>query len=159
MHYPFGEFPKWPAMTISNITKNRMWIYECYMNTHVVHGGCWVLLSHWMFGRNEMEAGDHVVITVTERWIERVKERGVSLVYQDDGEKKEEDVLGYYKSWNHIISRDLSPFQNYNRTIHLTQRAIFSAWHLLVSLIKEWFQDVIFIEANTTTYTQEDPIE
>ncbi|KAI3739635.1 hypothetical protein L2E82_30045 [Cichorium intybus] len=31
---------------------------------------------------------------------ELTKECGVSLVY-DDGE--EEDVLGYYKSWNHII--------------------------------------------------------
>nr|KAJ0224334.1 hypothetical protein LSAT_V11C100037970 [Lactuca sativa] len=34
-------------------------------------------------------------------------------VYEDDGEKKEEeeDALGYYKSWNHIIGGDLSPFQ------------------------------------------------
>nr|GEY25487.1 hypothetical protein [Tanacetum cinerariifolium] len=35
-----------------------------------------------------------------------VREYGISLVY-DDGIKKE-DPLAYYKSWNHIISRDLS---------------------------------------------------
>ncbi|KVH80537.1 hypothetical protein Ccrd_025494 [Cynara cardunculus var. scolymus] len=34
-------------------------------------------------------------------------ECGVSLVYDED---EEEEVLGYYKSWNHRIGGDLSPF-------------------------------------------------
>ncbi|KAL7616987.1 hypothetical protein Lser_V15G03506 [Lactuca serriola] len=72
---------------------------------------CWVVLSHWMFGTNEMEGGDHITITVTSSHFILVKECGVSLVYEDDREKKEEDALGYYKSWNHIIGGDLSPFQ------------------------------------------------
>ncbi|XP_042758530.1 disease resistance protein RUN1 isoform X1 [Lactuca sativa] len=105
---PYGQFPLWPMMTISNITKNRMWIYERYTDRYCVGGKCWVVLSHWMFGMNEMEAGDHVTITVTLPYNEFVKECGVSFVY-DNGE--EEDVLGYYKSWNHIIGGDLSPFQ------------------------------------------------
>ncbi|KAD1839810.1 hypothetical protein E3N88_42224 [Mikania micrantha] len=39
---------------------------------------------------------------------------GIGLVYDEDGkneEEEKEDVLGYYKSWNHIIGGDLSPFQ------------------------------------------------
>ena len=82
-----------------------MWIYECRRDRPF--RSCWMLLSHWMFGMNEMEAGDHVTITLTDRSFP--KECGVSIVY-DDGEE-EEDALGYYKSWNHIIGGDLSPFQ------------------------------------------------
>ncbi|XP_042758409.1 disease resistance protein RPV1 isoform X2 [Lactuca sativa] len=108
----YGQFPITPMMTISNITKNRRWIYERYRDKFSEGLKCWVMLSHWMFGMNEMEAGDHITITVTEPYGEVIKECGVSLVYED-GEKKdeEEDVLGYYKSWNHIIGGDLSPFQ------------------------------------------------
>ncbi|XP_023746967.2 disease resistance protein RUN1 [Lactuca sativa] len=105
------HFPITPMITVSNITKNRMWIYECNTDRYSIYGECWVVLNHWMFGMNEMEPGDHVTITVTDSRRELTKECGVSLVYKDDGEKKEEDVLGYYKSWNHIIGGDLSPFQ------------------------------------------------
>ncbi|KAL8262616.1 hypothetical protein R6Q59_023965 [Mikania micrantha] len=42
-----------------------------------------------------------------------ILECGIGLVYDDDEGNigEEEDVLGYYKSWNHIIGGDLSPFQ------------------------------------------------
>ncbi|KAL7618267.1 hypothetical protein Lser_V15G03388 [Lactuca serriola] len=117
--YAFGQFPDTPMMTISNITKNRTWIYHHKRDIYVTGEKCFVMLSHWMFGMNEMEVGDHITITVTtqryqlkKHWFELIKECGVSLVYED-GEKKdeEEDVLGYYKSWNHRIGGDLSPFQ------------------------------------------------
>ncbi|CAI9269421.1 unnamed protein product [Lactuca saligna] len=122
-----AHFPLSPMMTISNITKNHMWIYEYYVNTHVVDGGCWVLLSHWMFGMNEMEAGDHIIVSVTMPDYQVVKECGVSLVYEDDGEKKEEeDTLGYYKSWNHIIGGDLSPFQTTTGQYILDNRRFFA---------------------------------
>ncbi|KAL7616981.1 hypothetical protein Lser_V15G03500 [Lactuca serriola] len=122
-----AHFPLSPMMTISNITKNHMWIYEYYVNTHVVDGGCWVLLSHWMFGMNEMEAGDHIIVSVTMSDYQVVKECGVSLVYEDDGEKKEEeDTLGYYKSWNHIIGGDLSPFQTTTGQYILDNRRFFA---------------------------------
>ncbi|KAL7616157.1 hypothetical protein Lser_V15G03449 [Lactuca serriola] len=52
-----------------------------------------------MFGMNEMEAGDHVMITITSPYNELVKECGVSLVYND----REEDAFGYYKSSKNII--------------------------------------------------------
>ncbi|KAL7615524.1 hypothetical protein Lser_V15G03511 [Lactuca serriola] len=104
------HFPVTPMITVSNITKNSMWIYGHYRLTFGVGRECWVVLSHWMFGMNEMEAGDHITVTVTPPEYELVKECGVSLVYEDDGEE-EEDVLGYYKSWNHIIGGDLSHFQ------------------------------------------------
>ncbi|CAI9269444.1 unnamed protein product [Lactuca saligna] len=87
---PYGHFPLTPMITISNITKNRMWIYERFQDKSCVRGKCWVLLSHWMFTMNEMEVGDHVTITVTERYNEVIKECG---------------------SWNHIIGGDLSPFE------------------------------------------------
>ncbi|XP_024983456.1 disease resistance protein RML1A-like isoform X2 [Cynara cardunculus var. scolymus] len=106
---------------ISNITKNRTWIYNCFGVFESTREGIIVYLSHWMFGKSEMEDGDEVTATVTVMQADEhigksldVLECGISLVY-DDGKKKmeeeEEDVLGYYKSWNHIIGGDLSPFQ------------------------------------------------
>ncbi|XP_071720422.1 uncharacterized protein [Rutidosis leptorrhynchoides] len=71
-----------------------------------------------MFTVKDMEPGDHVTITtlfLKEVLDEHViRECGVSFVY-DDGdikEEEEEDALGYYKSWNHIIGGDLSPFRS-----------------------------------------------
>ncbi|CAI9269325.1 unnamed protein product [Lactuca saligna] len=100
-----------PMITISNITKNYIWMYERYRDEFSPNQNYRVVLSHWMFGMNEMEGGDLVTITVTNLDNEVVKECGVSLVYDEGEEKKEEDALGYYKSWNHIIGGDLSPFQ------------------------------------------------
>ncbi|KAL7618872.1 hypothetical protein Lser_V15G03788 [Lactuca serriola] len=108
-----------PVIKLSNITKNLTWIYDHYIDSVYAGGDCVILLSHWMFGMNEMECGDHVIVSV--RWAPDdigdavSKECGVSFVY-DDGKKEEEkeeeeDVLGYYKSWNHIIGGDLTAFQ------------------------------------------------
>ncbi|KAI7753376.1 hypothetical protein M8C21_020028 [Ambrosia artemisiifolia] len=127
--YPF-EINELPMIRISNITKNLTWIYKHYID-YVQLGGhskyntfksyihkvklgwknCLSLLSHWMFGPNEMKAGDHVTITIGQKY---TIECGIGLVYEDDDgkiEEEEEDVLGYYKSWNHIIGRDLFAFQ------------------------------------------------
>ncbi|XP_023745407.1 disease resistance protein RPV1 isoform X1 [Lactuca sativa] len=133
--------PWMPIMTITNITKNRTWIYERYLDRFNEILDFWVILSHWMFRKNEMEAGDHITITVTpqlpepltEAYNELVKECGVSLVYED-GEKKdeEEDVLGYYKSWNHIIGGDLSPFQTTTGE-YLLNRSQFFPYDVTVS--------------------------
>ncbi|KAL7615522.1 hypothetical protein Lser_V15G03513 [Lactuca serriola] len=130
-------FPNWPMMTISNMTKKRTWIYERHRDR--VSEGQWVLLSHWMFGRNEMEAGDLITITVTERLYESIKECGVSLVYEDDGE--EEDVLGYYKSWNHIIGGDLSPFQTTTGQYILEHQRFFSDGILLTLYHRKFVAD------------------
>ncbi|KAL4561639.1 hypothetical protein LXL04_033809 [Taraxacum kok-saghyz] len=106
--FPYRQFPRTPMITVSNVTKNRMWIYERFKDRSTFVGvKCWVLLSHWMFGRNEMEGGDLITIIVTERFNDVIKECGVRVVY-DDGE---EDALDYYRSWNHIIGGDLFPFQ------------------------------------------------
>ncbi|KAL7618485.1 hypothetical protein Lser_V15G03804 [Lactuca serriola] len=108
------EFVHLPKIIISNITKNHTWIYEHFIGNANVDGGCLTLLSHWMFVMNEMEAGDHVTITlpVSINFAYPVtKECGVSFVYDDGDTHEEEDALGYYKSWNHIISRDLIGFQ------------------------------------------------
>ncbi|KAL8262647.1 hypothetical protein R6Q59_023996 [Mikania micrantha] len=76
---------------------------------------CLCYLSHWMFGPNEMKVGDHIIINARRRYSqEYILECGIGLVYDEDGkneEEEKEDVLGYYKSWNHIIGGDLSPFQ------------------------------------------------
>ncbi|KAJ9558692.1 hypothetical protein OSB04_013306 [Centaurea solstitialis] len=100
---------------ISNITKERAWVYECPVFCTETPKGI-TYLSHWMFGKNEMENGDQITVSILEYEVFCVKECGVSFVYDedDDGKNKmeeEEDVLGYYKSWNHIIGGDLSPFQ------------------------------------------------
>ncbi|KAJ9558776.1 hypothetical protein OSB04_013390 [Centaurea solstitialis] len=107
-------YPKFSVhIKISNITKNLTWIYRCWEDCEESREGI-TCLSHWMFGKNEMEDGDQITISMLEN---DIMECGVELMYDegdDDGKKKmeeEEDVLGYYKSWNHRIGGDLSPFQ------------------------------------------------
>ncbi|KAL7618263.1 hypothetical protein Lser_V15G03384 [Lactuca serriola] len=137
--FKYGQAPVWPMMTISNITKNRMWIYERHKDIVVEGKTCWVVLSHWILGMNEMEGGDHVIINVTPRYDKLVKECGVSLVY-DDGEEKEEeeDALGYYKSWNHRIGGDLSPFQTSTGQYILNHKLFFSTMIRLLPYHREF---------------------
>ncbi|KAD5802402.1 hypothetical protein E3N88_13762 [Mikania micrantha] len=114
-----------PMIKISNITKNHTWVYNHYVhrvefdgNNHYNEDGegfCLSWLSHWMFEPNEMKVGDHVTTTVTNKYFSPgpiILECGIGLVYDDDDGNtgEEEDVLSYYKSWNHIIGGDLSPF-------------------------------------------------
>ncbi|KAD5802454.1 hypothetical protein E3N88_13814 [Mikania micrantha] len=123
-----------PLIKISNITKNNSWIYNHYIdrvefvgNKHYNEDGeenskggsedCLSWLSHWMFGPNEMKAGDHITITVANKYFSRsqhILDCGICLKHannDDDDGDDDEDVLGYYKSWNHIIGGDLSPFE------------------------------------------------
>ncbi|KAD5802395.1 hypothetical protein E3N88_13755 [Mikania micrantha] len=109
-----------PVIKISNITKSHTWIYKHYIaevyydfiEENIEDGNvCLCLLSHWMFGPNEMKEGDHIIVTVANEYsLELIFENGIGLVYGDGSMEEEEDVLGYYKSWNHIIGGDLSPF-------------------------------------------------
>ncbi|KAL8262689.1 hypothetical protein R6Q59_024038 [Mikania micrantha] len=118
-----------PCIEISNNTKNHTWNYQHY-NKNVEYNfnytednskddeeSCLCYLSHWMFGPNEMEAGDQITISVEQKGRSKNQltiECGVGLVYDEDGkneEEEKEDVLGYYKSWNHIIGGDLSSFE------------------------------------------------
>ncbi|KAJ0809830.1 hypothetical protein HanPI659440_Chr01g0019771 [Helianthus annuus] len=112
-----------PTIKISNITKKQTWIYKHYSGYGWVGGNdCFSWLSHWMFGPNEMEAGDNIIIEcdcIMEEFDRETEysckmEHGVGVVYDDgsiEKEEEEEDVLSYYKSWNHIIGGDLSAFQ------------------------------------------------
>ncbi|KAL7615766.1 hypothetical protein Lser_V15G02979 [Lactuca serriola] len=104
------KFFELPVITIKNITKNHTWLYKHCVGVVSVSGYSIILLSHWMFGNNEMEVGDHVSITVMMD-PGFTRECGVSLVYDDVKSVEEENVLDYYKSWNHIIGGDLSAFQ------------------------------------------------
>ncbi|KAM0010759.1 hypothetical protein Hdeb2414_s0070g00772971 [Helianthus debilis subsp. tardiflorus] len=115
------------TIKISNITKMQTWIYQHYSGYNWVdEEKCYSWLSHWMFGPNEMKAGDNIIIECyieedEEEEEERERERkrkkkkmecGVGVVYDDGSmEEEEEEVLSYYKSWNHIIGGDLSAFQ------------------------------------------------
>ncbi|XP_023751026.1 disease resistance protein RUN1 isoform X1 [Lactuca sativa] len=110
--FPNHQFHYPPLIVITNVTKNRTWIYEHCIDNVIVDEECVILLSHWMFGKNEMEGGDHVTIrTVTGRPYNQNRqitvECGVRLVYEEE----EEDALCYYKSWNHIIGGDLTGYQ------------------------------------------------
>ncbi|KAK9069162.1 hypothetical protein SSX86_013278 [Deinandra increscens subsp. villosa] len=103
---------KLPTIIISNITKERTWIYNHCVSCVNVAEKSLIFLTHWMFGKNEMEDGDQIVVSVAGKYANNVAsnvECGVGLVF-DDGRMKK-DVLGYYKSWNHIIGGDLSAFQ------------------------------------------------
>ncbi|GJS15395.1 hypothetical protein Tco_0409867 [Tanacetum coccineum] len=115
--YPDHQFIKLPDIKIRNITKNLTWLYTHHIRRVNVGGKSLTFLSHWMFGENEMEDGDQLTISIKHDMIEwedddrRIRECGVSFVYDDGKNEKEEDPLSYYKSWNHIIGGDLSPFQ------------------------------------------------
>ncbi|GKE33764.1 hypothetical protein Tco_1453086 [Tanacetum coccineum] len=87
------------------MTKNLTWLYGHHLSTVNAGGKSLTFLSHWMFGENEMEDGDQLTN------YSRIRKCGVSFVYDDGKNEKEEDPLSYYKSWNHIIGGDLSPFQ------------------------------------------------
>ncbi|GKC99732.1 hypothetical protein Tco_1170007, partial [Tanacetum coccineum] len=135
--YPFHQLFDLPCIKIRNITKNLTWLYTHHIRRVNVGGKSLTFLSHWMFGENEMEDGDQLTISIKhdmmfgENEMEdgdqltisidddddddddgcRIRECGVSFVYDDEKNEKEEDPLSYYKSWNHIIGGDLSPFQ------------------------------------------------
>lgn len=124
---------------IRNMTKNSSWTYEPMMY-YLPEDGAFkdggkvvvVWLSHWMFGNNEFEDGDQVSINFSVKYCylvegrfymcydsegldyANVREYGISLVYEDDdsvGEKRKKDPLDDYKSWKHIIGKDLSAFK------------------------------------------------
>lgn len=82
-----------------------------------------------MLGKNEFEDGDEIGIDFCIKFTygydghhlcfggggpnyANVREYGISLVY-DDGNTKE-DPVAYYKSWNHIVARDLSAAYYYS---------------------------------------------
>ncbi|XP_023767370.1 disease resistance protein RPV1 [Lactuca sativa] len=129
-----------PVIKICNITKNLTWIYEHYIEKFNVGGHRLILLSHWMFGMNEMECGDQITITVRKRLYDTgnavTKECGVSFVY-DNGENKKEDVLGYYRSWNHIIGGDLTGFQSTTGEYILSKRRII--WPTLDIALRNYY--------------------
>ncbi|KAL7618631.1 hypothetical protein Lser_V15G03679 [Lactuca serriola] len=118
-----------PVIIISNITKNRIWKYQHYIRRVDVIGKCVTLLSHWMFGMNDMECGDQITITMSPEPL--LVACGVSFVYDDDGDMddEEEHALSYYKSWNHIIGGDLSVFQL------TTGEYILTIWRFLLTEI------------------------
>ncbi|PWA94604.1 toll/interleukin-1 receptor (TIR) domain-containing protein [Artemisia annua] len=95
---------------VENITKDRSWLYDGYIYAAGYPDEGLVWLSHWMFGKNELEAGDEVSVTMYESDSVKVSECGISFVY-NDRDKESVDPLSYYKSWKHIIGRDLSPFE------------------------------------------------
>ncbi|KAJ9558877.1 hypothetical protein OSB04_013491 [Centaurea solstitialis] len=116
------------GIKISNITKNLTWIYRSQVDFE-----CTIYLSHWMFGKNEMEDGDQITITLDANKVV-TRECGVSFVYgeDDDGKNKmeeEEDALGYYKSWNHIIGGDLSPFQTTTPGVYQLNTSHFTGYN------------------------------
>ncbi|XP_076914811.1 disease resistance protein RPS4B-like [Bidens hawaiensis] len=114
---PHDEF-RMPVITITNSTKKQTWIYNHYIEKVQADGKCICLLSHWMFGPNEMKDSDGITIDIAqlhdddeENHTLKVIECGCSFVYDVERNEEEEDVLRYYRSWNHIIGGDLSPFQ------------------------------------------------
>ncbi|XP_071719636.1 disease resistance protein RUN1-like isoform X3 [Rutidosis leptorrhynchoides] len=116
---------------ISNITKNRTWIYKHYIGSVQLAADTRMLfLSHWMFGENDMEYGDQVIISTEASYyhstFENIRECGVSFVYKDETmEKEEESGLDYYKSWNYILAGDLSTFKTTTGEYILYHRRFF----------------------------------
>ncbi|KAJ9558560.1 hypothetical protein OSB04_013174 [Centaurea solstitialis] len=129
------------SIRVCNITKNRTWIYNRYDYSTTPIPERVILLSHWMFGKNEMGDGDEVTISTKGPPAQpRPLECGISLVY-DDG-KMEEDPLSYYKSWNHIIGGDLSAFQTTRGEYLLDVTRFFGT----ISLYCPFFEDNCYYE-------------
>ncbi|KAL8262620.1 hypothetical protein R6Q59_023969 [Mikania micrantha] len=84
-------------IVIKNITKNHSWEYKYYIDRQAIknfEGGeeSLCLVSHWMFGPNEMKAGDTIRV-----WFPFLNtiEWGIGFVYDNDGTDEGQDVLGY----------------------------------------------------------------
>ncbi|KAL8262613.1 hypothetical protein R6Q59_023962 [Mikania micrantha] len=85
------------VIEIQNITKNYTWYYNYDIDRHLImnfKGGeeCLCLVSHSMFGPNEMKAGDTISV-----WLPCINfiEWGIDFVYDDGGMDEGQDVLGY----------------------------------------------------------------
>ncbi|KAL8262632.1 hypothetical protein R6Q59_023981 [Mikania micrantha] len=81
------------TIMIENITNNHSWHYKYYIDTHAIknfEGGeeCLCFVSHWMFGPNEMKAGDTITVSVG-NFPNFTLECGIGFVYEG------QDVLGY----------------------------------------------------------------
>ncbi|KVH02541.1 hypothetical protein Ccrd_026004, partial [Cynara cardunculus var. scolymus] len=149
----YGDFLTSLYLKISNITKMCTWIYPALKYSRVSREGI-TYLSHWMFGKKEMEDGDQITIFVSDFYGRR--ECGVSFVYDED------DGLGYYKSWNHIIGGDLSPFQTttpgeyhlhrnrFNGGYHINYVGEYKHNHFLVGLLPQPHAFVISKVTNTS---------
>ncbi|XP_024983603.1 TMV resistance protein N-like [Cynara cardunculus var. scolymus] len=143
------------SIRISNITENHTWIYNRYNYSITPIPECVILLSHWMLGKNDIKDGDQVTITVRGYGTGSIiRECGVSFVYDDDDDdddgehKMEEDVLDYYKSWNHIIGGDLSAFLT-TRGEYLLDVTRFFGW---TSLYCPFFEDHCYYEEKHPTF-------
>lgn len=118
------------TVIVSNDTKNCTWIYKHYIHWVKVDEECLIWLSHWMFGKNEMEDGDQVTITIPDEDVSAnvsIKQCGVSFIYDD--EHMEDDPLCDYKLWNHIIGGDLSAFRLTTGQYFLDNHRYFW-WHI-----------------------------
>ncbi|GKA01452.1 disease resistance protein RML1B-like protein [Tanacetum coccineum] len=118
-----------PSIKISNVTKNITWIYNHLIRTANISKKFVTFLSHWMFGANEMEAGDKVTITVTQRTqndCQLTEECGFSFVYENDfyGRMKEEEEEEYIRqnkrfSWDYFsdveVDRRMTEEEEYIR--------------------------------------------
>ena len=106
-----------PRTVIRNLTKRcfdkiygpRRWVAQ-----HINEECDIVWLSHWAFKNNDFEDGDEVSVDVADFANiydhVHVKEYGLSVVYDDDGNKRE-DLLANYTSWKLRIGCDLYFFQ------------------------------------------------
>nr|XP_043611776.1 disease resistance protein RPV1-like [Erigeron canadensis] len=143
MYYEFGIFstffwgeviPHWItrrvtrtaiSFSIPSSSNELRGLNFCYVQTSKSSIGAFQLPGNMLFYlpliKNEMEGGDQVTITVTEDYGQVTRVCGVSFMY-DDGSIKEQDALGYYKSWNHIIGGDLSAFQKHMSHLELSPR-------------------------------------
>ncbi|KAJ9558737.1 hypothetical protein OSB04_013351 [Centaurea solstitialis] len=91
----------YPMIKLRNSTKGYMWVYSprrcCVIPEGSEEGIVW--LSHWMFGNDEFEVGDEVVVQGIYIGGD-ITACGASVVYDDGHEKG--DPLACYTSWNHI---------------------------------------------------------
>ncbi|XP_023763358.1 disease resistance protein RUN1 [Lactuca sativa] len=104
------------GIKVRNVTKNRSWTYYGVVFAIQTENGGLVWLSHWMFANNELEAGDEVSINIIDDEEEDVEQDGVivtecaiSPVYTTGD--KEEDPLGYYKSWKVMVGEYVPCFE------------------------------------------------
>ncbi|KAK9058344.1 hypothetical protein SSX86_023185 [Deinandra increscens subsp. villosa] len=87
-----GELFELPKITIKNVTKNLTWIYKHCIRSFSVGRKSLIYVSHWMFGMNEMKAGDEITIHLEKCSGDHIHMCGASLVY-DGGHMEQEDNL------------------------------------------------------------------
>ncbi|KAK9058327.1 hypothetical protein SSX86_023168 [Deinandra increscens subsp. villosa] len=105
-----GDLFEIPKIRIRNITKNLTWIYKHFIRSFSVCRESLIYASHWMFGMNEMQVGDKIIINLEKCGDDLIHMCGMGLAYDsgqmNEGPTLDEDFKKYFTDKKYVKYRD-----------------------------------------------------